>query len=41
MSNNGKESHEDFVFHRTLESMATHMQSYVLGIDLADSRFCL
>ena len=36
MSNNGKEGHEGFVFHLTLESMATQMQSHALGIDFAN-----
>ena len=40
MLNNGKEVHEDFVFHRTLESMATQMYSYVLGIDFANLGRC-
>ena len=40
MSNNSKEGHEDFVFHRTLESMATQMQSCALGIDFANLSRC-
>ena len=40
MLNNGKEGHEDFALHRTLESMATQMQSYVLGIDFVTGAVC-
>ena len=40
MSNNRKEGYEDFVFHRTLESMASQVQSYALGIDFANLSHC-